>query len=101
MSGETIFEFDAVAPVGAGAGVTEVPAEVFSWLERTCLQTAERGEAAWLRLTQRRGRRVVQVEVVIGDTAIPIGPGRRTRYVVNGPQHKRDGATGLQSEMEV
>ena len=73
MSGETIFEFDAVAPVGAGAGVTEVPAEVFAWLERTCLQTAERGEAAWLRLTQRRGRRVVQVTSFVGVMRSPNG----------------------------
>ena len=33
MRGVTIFEFDAVAPLGAGAGVTEVPPEVFAWLE--------------------------------------------------------------------
>ena len=45
MRGVTIFEFDAVAPLGAGAGVTEVPPEVFAWLESICLQTAERGEA--------------------------------------------------------
>lgn len=73
MSGETIFEFDAVAPLGAGAGVTEVPPEVFAWLERTCLQTAERGEAAWLRLTQRRGRRVVQVTSFVGVMRSPNG----------------------------
>ncbi len=66
MRGETIFEFDAVAPIGSGAGVTEVPQEVFAWLESICLKTAERGEAAWLRLTQRRGRRVVQVTSFVG-----------------------------------
>lgn len=73
MSGATIFEFDAVAPLGAGAGVAEVPAEVFTWLERICLQTAERGEAAWLRLTQRRGRRVVQVTSFVGVMRSPNG----------------------------
>ena len=73
MSGATIFEFDAVAPLGAGAGVTEVPADVFAWLERICLQTAERGEAAWLRLTQRRGRRVVQVTNFVGVMRSPAG----------------------------
>ncbi len=73
MSGATIFEFDAVAPLGAGAGVTEVPPEVFAWLERICLQTAERGEAAWLRLTQRRGRRVVQVTSFVGVMRSPNG----------------------------
>lgn len=73
MSGATIFEFDAVAPLGAGAGVTEVPPEVFSWLERICLQTAERGDAPWLRLTQRRGRRVVQVTSFVGVMRSPNG----------------------------
>jgi 5-methylcytosine-specific restriction enzyme subunit McrC len=53
--------------------VTEVPQEVFSWLERICLQTAERGEAAWLRLTQRRGRRVVQVTSFVGVMRSPDG----------------------------
>ena len=73
MRGATIFEFDAVAPLGAGAGVTEVPPEVFAWLESICLQTAERGEAAWLRLTQRRGRRVVQVTSFVGVMRSPNG----------------------------
>jgi len=73
MRGATIFEFDAVAPLGAGAGVTEVPPEVFAWLESVCLQTAERGEAAWLRLTQRRGRRVVQVTSFVGVMRSPNG----------------------------
>jgi len=73
MRGATIFEFDAVAPLGAGAGVTEVPPEVFAWLESVCLQTAERGEAAWLRLTQRRGRRAVQVTSFVGVMRSPNG----------------------------
>lgn len=73
MNGATIFEFDSVAPLGAGAGVTEVPAAVFAWLERICLQTAERGESAWLRLTQRRGRRVVQVTSFVGVMRSPTG----------------------------
>lgn len=73
MRGATIFEFEAVAPLGANAGVTEVPIEVFAWLERICLQTAERGEAAWLRLTQRRGRRVVQVTSFVGVMRSPSG----------------------------
>lgn len=71
--GETIFEFDAVAPSGTGAEVTEVPGEVYAWLEKTCLQTAENGEAAWLRLTQRRGRRVIQVTSFVGVMRSPSG----------------------------
>lgn len=73
MTGATIFEFEAVAPLGAGAGVTEVPPEAFAWLERICLQTAERGDAAWLRLTQRRGRRAVQVTSFVGVMRSPNG----------------------------
>jgi 5-methylcytosine-specific restriction enzyme subunit McrC len=69
----TIFEFDVVAPPGARTGVTEVPAEVFAWLEQTCLKTAERGEQAWLRLTQRQGRRVVQVTSFVGVLRSPTG----------------------------
>lgn len=73
MRSATIFEFDAVSPLGAGAAVTEVPPDVFAWLEDICLQTAERGEAAWLRLTQRRGRRVVQVTSFVGVMRSPNG----------------------------
>lgn len=73
MHSATIYEFDAVAPPGAGAGVAEVPPEVFAWLESLCLQTAERGEAAWLRLTQCRGRRVVQVTSFVGVMRSPNG----------------------------
>jgi 5-methylcytosine-specific restriction enzyme subunit McrC len=77
MSGITIYEFDALVPSVLGFSETEglrcVPAPVFSWLELQCLRTAEQGEAAWLRLTQRRGRRSVQVTSFVGVIRAPDG----------------------------
>jgi len=43
----------------------------------------------------------VQVQVVIGDAAIPIRPPRCARDVVHGFQGKRDGAARLQCGHEV
>ena len=77
MSGITIYEFDALVPSVLGFSETEglrcVPDPVFSWLELQCLRTAEQGEAAWLRLTQRRGRRSVQVTSFVGVIRAPDG----------------------------
>lgn len=77
MSGITIYEFDALVPATRELSETEglhsVPAAVFSWLELQCLRTAEQGEAAWLRLTQRRGRRSVQVMSFVGVIRAPDG----------------------------
>lgn len=77
MSGITIYEFDALTPTEPGfietAGLTGVPLSVFNWLELQCLRTAEQGEAAWLRLTQRRGRRSVQVTSFVGVIRAPDG----------------------------
>lgn len=77
MSGITIYEFDAMVPSLPGFNETEglrgVPATVFNWLELQCLRTAEEGEAAWLRLTQRRGRRSVQVTSFVGVIRAPNG----------------------------
>lgn len=67
MNGITIYEFDALMTAGSDAadaeGVHRIPDKVYVWLEDQCLRAAEAGEAAWLRLTQRRGRRVVQSPV--------------------------------------
>jgi 5-methylcytosine-specific restriction enzyme subunit McrC len=77
MSGITIYEFDALVPSGPGFSDTEglrsVPPTVFNWLELQCLRTAEQGDAAWLRLTQRRGRRSVQVTSFVGVIRAPDG----------------------------
>ncbi len=50
-----------------------VPANVFGWLEEQCLRASEAGDAAWLRLTQRRGRRVMQVTSFVGVIRAPDG----------------------------
>lgn len=77
MSGITIYEFDALMAAGLDAAEAEglhgIPDKVYSWLEDQCLRTAEAGEAAWLRLTQRRGRRVVQVTSFVGVIRAPDG----------------------------
>lgn len=77
MNGITIYEFDALMTAGSGAadaeGVHRIPNKVYAWLEDQCLRAAEAGEAAWLRLTQRRGRRVVQVTSFVGVIGAPDG----------------------------
>lgn len=77
MNGRTIYEFDALMADGAGCsgieGVHQVPDNVFSWLEEQCLRAADAGDAAWLRWTQRRGRRVIQVTSFVGVIRAPDG----------------------------
>lgn len=77
MNGITIYEFDALMTAGSDAadaeGVHRIPNKVYAWLEDQCLRAAEAGEAAWLRLTQRRGRRVVQVTSFVGVIRAPDG----------------------------
>lgn len=77
VSGITVYEFDALiaaTPHSAGVeGVHAVPEEVHGWLERQCLRAAEDGEAAWLRLSQRRGHRVIQVTSFVGVIRAPNG----------------------------
>lgn len=77
MSGISIFEFDALtasSPSCEGVdGLHSVPAEVYRWLEEQCLRRAEGGGATWLRLSQRRGRRAVQVTSFVGVIRAPGG----------------------------
>lgn len=77
VNGITIYEFDTLVAAGLDAlgveGVHRIPVKVFGWLEDQCLRSAEAGEAAWLRLTQRRGRRVVQVTSFVGVIRAPDG----------------------------
>lgn len=77
MSGTTIHEFDALTSVTPGLtgvdGLHAIPADVYAWLEDQCLRISERREAAWLRLTQRRGRRAVQVTSFVGVIRAPDG----------------------------
>ena len=77
MAGITIYEFDALIAAASDYGDAEnlhrVPEKVYCWLEDQCLRSAEAGDAAWLRLTQRRGRRAVQVTSFVGVIRAPDG----------------------------
>ncbi|CAH1747336.1 2-keto-D-gluconate dehydrogenase [Thauera humireducens] len=77
MNGITIYEFDALASEQSdGASSVDlpcVPTEVFEWLEAQCLRTSAAGDAVWLKLTQRRGRRAVQVTSYVGVIRAPNG----------------------------
>lgn len=77
MAGLTIYEFDAMAAADSAStdkpGLRFVPPHVFNWLEEQTLRSAEAGEAAWLRLTQRRGFRAVQVTSYVGVIRAPDG----------------------------
>jgi 5-methylcytosine-specific restriction enzyme subunit McrC len=77
MSGITIYEFDILVPTVPGIidseGLHGIPALVFNWLELQCLRTAEQGNTSWLRLTQRHGRRCVQVTSFVGVIRAPDG----------------------------
>lgn len=77
MSGITVFEFallTAASPEGAVAeGLHSVPPKVFRWLEEQSLRVAETAEGAWLKLTQRHGRRAVQVTSFVGVIQAPNG----------------------------
>lgn len=77
MNGITVYEFDtliaAKIDVADAEGMHRIPDKVYGWLEDQCLRAAEEGEAAWLRLAQRRGRRVVQVTSFVGVIRAPDG----------------------------
>jgi len=77
VNGITIYEFDALMAVGSNTsgavGLHLIPDKVYGWLEDQCFRSAETGEATWLRLTQRRGRRAVQVTSFVGVIRAPDG----------------------------
>ena len=77
MSGITVYEFDALTAMAPGVpdtvGLRLVPQPVFDWLESQALSLAETGETAWLRLSQRRGRRAVQLASFVGVIRAPNG----------------------------
>lgn len=77
MSGITIYEFDVLVPEVPGNPIVRslhvIPAQVFVWLEARALKAAESGGSAWLRLTQRHGRRAVQVTSYVGVIRTPDG----------------------------
>lgn len=77
MAGTTVYEFDALTSDAPGVpdavGLRSVPPPVFAWLESQALKLAEAGGTAWLRLSQRQGRRAVQVTSFVGVIRAPDG----------------------------
>ena len=77
MSGLTIYEFDVLAAacsnIPLADGLHPVPRHVFRWLEAQSLLASEEGGGGWLRMSQRRGRRVVQVTGFVGVIRAPDG----------------------------
>lgn len=77
MTGTTIYEYDSLAAAAPGkadtVGLCSVPPHVFAWLESQALRMAEAGQTAWLRLSQRRGRRVVKMASFVGVIRVPDG----------------------------
>lgn len=77
MSGISVYEFDALVAGTLDStgidGLHAIPANVFEWLETRCLRASEKGDAAWLRLTQRRSRRAIQVTSFVGVICSPDG----------------------------
>ena len=73
----SIYEFDSLIAsrlhFEGVDGLHPVSDTVYDWLEDQCLRFADAGEAAWLRLTQHRGRRVVQVTSFVGVIRAPDG----------------------------
>jgi 5-methylcytosine-specific restriction enzyme subunit McrC len=72
MNQLTIFEFDTVIAPGSTATLNVVPQAVFDWLENLCLRV-EAGSPRWLKLTQRSGRRAIQVSSYVGVLRAPCG----------------------------
>ena len=72
MNELTIFEYDVVVAPGGGAELNIVPQSVFTWLEDMCLKI-EDGSPRWLKLTQRNGRRAIQVTSYVGVLRAPGG----------------------------
>jgi 5-methylcytosine-specific restriction enzyme subunit McrC len=76
MANTSIYEFEALlatSSVSDSVGLRTVPPQVFAWLESQALRLAETGETPWLRLSQRQGRRAVQVTSFVGVIRAPDG----------------------------
>ncbi len=75
MNSVTIFEFGLIAPPGSNShiDIQDIPERVFLWLETCCLKSSAEGEIACLRLTQRHGRKVIQVTSFVGVLRAPNG----------------------------
>lgn len=77
MHGTTIHEFDKLIAVDTSqlsdGKSSAVPLDVFHWLESECLRQSDNGNSAWLRFTQHRGCRALQVTSFVGVIRAPNG----------------------------
>lgn len=77
MATITIYEFDGLVAetpnLTASEGLHPIPPQVYQWLEEQCLRTSEQIEGRWVRLTQRGGRRAIQVTSFVGVIRAPDG----------------------------
>lgn len=77
MRNTTIYEYDVLTTGQLeSANMTEmrtVPPKVFEWLEKQALRTTESGDSSWLRITQRKGKRAIQVLNYVGVIQAPHG----------------------------
>jgi 5-methylcytosine-specific restriction enzyme subunit McrC len=71
MNSLSIFEFDKIVEQTSEAGCFKVPKRVFSWLECQCLGT--NNTSGWLKLSQHRGQRAIQVTSYVGVLRAPCG----------------------------
>lgn len=68
----TIFEFDKIVEAKGEPIGYSVPSHVFTWLEIQCLGSDE-SVTGWLKLTQLRGQRAIQVTSYVGVIRAPCG----------------------------
>ena len=73
IRGITIFEFESLVSDVCGGNDNAVPSTVFTWLESECLRQSADDKTSWLKLTQRKGRRAVQVTSYVGVLRAPNG----------------------------
>lgn len=77
MKGIVIHEYDTIIsrlPTEINMpGVYQVPENVFNWLEKQALRISEAEIPLWIRLTQRMGKRAVQVKSFVGVIRAPDG----------------------------
>ncbi|QLY53841.1 McrC family protein [Citrobacter freundii] len=77
MKGIVIHEFETLiaesTTVIGSPSVHQVPEDVFNWLEKQALRISEAEKSLWIRLTQRLGRRAVQVKSFVGVIRAPDG----------------------------
>ena len=77
MNNRSIYEFDVLVSNEGGFvgvdGVHGVPPPVFAWLESEALRIADLGEGSWIRLSQRKGKRAIQVTSFVGVLRAPNG----------------------------